>query len=883
MSSISFDNPYLLFIAIPLVILLCVPFFLAVRKDNANGHNIASGIIHVLMAVLITFTAAGTKIVTVVTQTDVYVLADVSYSASKNLDEMDEYIFELSNNLPRNSRIGVICFGKDYKLLTRLGEPLRSVKEADVDDSATDIISVLNYAGSIFRDGVVKRIVLITDGKNSDESDPNALKRAVDALTADDVHVDAIYLNDNLSEDAHEVQLTGVEFSQNVYLNRAEQATAEIKSSYETQAMVALYSQSEKIAERAVALVSGTNYVSFSLDTTLEGEYEYEVRVQVEDDGNAYDNGFKFTQTVSGIVNLLLISSNYEDYGTLLNMYGSSANIFPYIDTTEVPVSVEELCKYDEIVISDVDVATLDNYEMLIDSLETVVSKFGKSLITMGDIGLLKGNENLETLADMLPVKFGNSELDPKLYTFVIDCSRSMKENSHLTIAKNAASRLVDMLGNNDEVCIIKFDGEAGVELVTTSVDDREGIKQAISDLDVRNGTLIGNGLQAAYDYIKGLDYNEKQVLLITDGLNYGDEVNQPVDVVREMYGDGIFTSSLYVGNKNIYGDNSEIASAINLLQEIARVSDLTGSNFYEIYDVSEVDGVVLDQIVVDNNEDKPEGYFNVKINKKYDSVVDGIDEIRYLRGFVNTKDKNLKTTNVLSVEYRKPNGKNVYVPLYTYWRCGNGKVSTFTSNLSGEWISPWTSTGLDEQFFVNVFRENTPTEKNDYPFSIETTVENGYCAVDVTPANIRNGTEVSITVTRPNGQTQAGNFAYASTNYTYDFVTPDAGKYVIEISYSYGGYEYSVERSFYVSYLTEYDSFATYDASVLYKMVGGNGTVSEDGKLVIENDEDEIGVRIISLAVPMMIACVALFAVDIVIRKLKWNDIKSLFVKVNK
>ena len=387
MSSINFDNPYLIFIAIPLVVLLCVPFVLAVRKDNANGHNIASAVIHLILAVIIAFTAAGTKIITVVTRTDVYVLADVSYSASKNLDEIDDYIEELGNNLPNNSRLGVICFGRDYQLLTRLGESVRSVKEATVDDSATDIVSALGYAGSIFRDGVVKRIVLITDGRQSDESDPNALKRAVDALVADSVHVDAIYLNDNLKEDAREVQVTQVEFSQTVYLNHEEQVSAAVKSSYNTQAMVSLYLGSEKIAERAVSLASGMNYVSFSLDTSVEGTFEYEVRVSAEEDGNAFDNSCKFTQTVSGIINVLLVTDKYEDYGAVMEIYGSNAVIDPYISTNDVPCSVEELCKYDEIIISDIDVSSLKNYSMFISSVDTVVSLFGKSLITFGDVG----------------------------------------------------------------------------------------------------------------------------------------------------------------------------------------------------------------------------------------------------------------------------------------------------------------------------------------------------------------------------------------------------------------------------------------------------------------------------------------------------------------
>ena len=83
------------------------------------------------------------------------------------------------------------------------------------------------------------------------------------------------------------------------------------------------------------------------------------------------------------------------------------------------------------------------------------------------------------------------------------------------------------------------------------------------------------------------------------------------------------------------------------------------------------------------------------------------------------------------------------------------------------------------------------------------------------------------------------------------------------------------------MSYLPEYDSFAVYDASGLHHAVGAEGTVSEDGNITIENDPNEVSSRTVTLTVPLLAICVALFAVDIIVRKLKWADIKSLFKKV--
>ena len=83
MKNISFDNPYWLFLAIPLLVALLIPFFISVSKDNKNKGWIASLVIHIAIAVCLTLSAAGLVHTTVMTRTKVYVVADVSYSANK--------------------------------------------------------------------------------------------------------------------------------------------------------------------------------------------------------------------------------------------------------------------------------------------------------------------------------------------------------------------------------------------------------------------------------------------------------------------------------------------------------------------------------------------------------------------------------------------------------------------------------------------------------------------------------------------------------------------------------------------------------------------------------------------------------------------------------
>ena len=103
MKDISFDNPYLLFIAIPLVLAILLPFFIIGNKDNRSlAWKISIGL-HMVVIALVTLAAAGLKSTSILTETTVYVVADVSYSSDGNLDEIDGYIKEIEENLPENS------------------------------------------------------------------------------------------------------------------------------------------------------------------------------------------------------------------------------------------------------------------------------------------------------------------------------------------------------------------------------------------------------------------------------------------------------------------------------------------------------------------------------------------------------------------------------------------------------------------------------------------------------------------------------------------------------------------------------------------------------------------------------------------------------------
>lgn len=917
MSNINFDNPYYLLIAIPLILLFVVPFVLAIRKENVNGHNVTSVVLHVLLAIVIAFASAGTKIQTVLTETNVYVVADVSYSTSAKLDTIDSYIKGLK--LPSNTKLGVVAFGKDFEILSSMGDPakVRSVKDATVDTTETDIAGALEFTGGLFKDDVIKRVVLITDGKPTASSDSYAITRAVDGLEAKGIAVDAIYLENNISSDIHEVQVVNVDYTRSAFINHPEEAIVTIQSTYETLATVSLSREGEEPRTRVVSLSEGRNNLNFELDTSVEGTFKYEVGVEVEDDHNDSNNKYLFSQKVTNELRVLFITENWSDTTKAISRYAVGTTIEIYVNDPEVssdqikafikrlpegsrvtakrdaqlkvPNTVADLSTYDEIVLSGVKLEDISSYGPFVTSLDTVVSQFGKSLMTVGNLGIQVANDEYQTkIENMLPIRFDNAS-EAKLFTIVFDSSRSMNRLFHMRVAKKLAIKLLDILKDKDEICIVNFYGDAEVLQAPTPINagNRQEIIDKINGITATNGTVIHGGLKLAYDQIKNLDYADKQVMLISDGKTYSTDnatTDESVQTVKDMYAAGIVTSVFDVGRQgdNIDGSNSDyVANRANkLLKNLAEEGH--GKYFYS-HNEENVSNVTFGEMAEQLNGAEIKAEVPVKVAKRTDETLKDVDleNIPDVSAFVYSKIKPSATT-VLNVEYS--NGtSSVQVPLYAHWEYGKGKVATLTSKESDDWLKNWEDDAEAEKFLTNVYNQNIPDEKSIVPYSVTAEWTGTKCRVLVSPPNYQWDAYAMVKVTTPSGETFTQEMGLSGADFFYEFKADEVGAYTFDISYHLGVKTYSTSEIFCLSVKPEYDSFAAYDPSELYKALNGRGAVSLDGALTIENDETNISSYTIDLTVPLLITAVALFAVDIIIRKLKWEDIVSLFGYGNK
>lgn len=877
MSNINFDNPYLLFVGIPLILLILIPFFIAIKKGSFNIHNITSLVLHLMICILVTLVFAGMSLERVITETNVYVVADVSYSNHETLEKEDRYIAELPASLPKNTKIGLVCFGKDYEVVSEVGEELKSVQEATVDTSETNIAAALEYTATLFKSSVIKRIVLITDGKETKNS---GMVSVIKSLENQDIYVDAIFMDNNVLEGRKEVQINAVDFKTSTFMNRNEKVSLLIQSTIDDEPATIYLEDGEHKIQRDIQLTKGLNVYTMDLNTAVVGVHNYTARIYTSEDTSEYNNSVPFRQEVFEKIKMLFVSGREADREVATRLYGKQADIDFFINQADVPYSLEDLAVYDEYVLSNVDVRNLHNASSFVANLDVMVSEFGKSLITLGNTYIQNNDDaDLKKLGDMLPVQYGPNDNDSKLLNIVIDVSRSMELNYKLIMAKKAAISMLDLLKDSDWVMVIAFWGENQMVQSPVPATQREKVKEVIQNLKPAQGTMMTNALASAEKELASqTSFDKKEIFLISDGVPYGGS-EQCEAVARRLKSQGVTISTLNTnGNgKTLMESLASIGGGYSYFAE--RESDL------EKLIYTDIANEVTDAVIEGNR-------FDINIMKRKNEVVDNIDILPQLRGFYFNKTKS-STISVLSTNYYS--GSRTYeVPIYAYWNYGSGKVASFASDISTYWLSDWQEGTSGEQLLKNIVDVNIPSQRIDSPFLIQSEIDQVSCTISVFVPNANSRAEVHLLLTTPEGNSKEQILIFDKTSYTTRFDLTSTGTYDILFTYSIGNLSYQNDAWFSYSYLPEYNSFETFDESNLFYMITSNGKVlnasefinrkeNEFGLVKVENSNSLIDTYTYDFTVLFMSLCVGLFIVDIIVRKVRWQDIKALFTKKKK
>ena len=569
----------------------------------------------------------------------------------------------------------------------------------------------------------------------------------------------------------------------NTYLNRDESVEALINASSPSNVTLELHKDGSLIDSQKAYLGAGLNVVSFPLDTSSSGEFKYEVKIK-EQDGSKFNDTFiennsrSFVQNVSGDFEILFLGKTNAELNKFKELASlpEEATIDSYINEETVPYTLEDLIKYDEIILSDIDLTTLDNYADFVTNLSTAVSVYGKSVFTFD--ATYVGNTNDPALVlynDLLPVQYQPD--DSRALVLVIDSSGSMGGNN-LDMAIQGAKEVVDKLDVNDSIAVVTFETNVTVPVTMTTIrneENRQDIKDKIDRITNNGGTNMLNGLDEAYKQIQGVTAEYKDIITLTDGLA-GDNINDLKKYVTSMSFSNISCSFI-----NILDKEGE-----ELLRTLAKL----GNGQYHYVDSA----LGLKDIMVDAIEEE----IIDTVIEKDSPVIYQIQDDPSLEGGVYNKLENVLGYNycrmksgantVLSVQYIHTNSENqlnvIAIPLYAYWEFGAGKVSSFTSSLSSNWTSKFWSAASGQTFFKNIVNQSLPDRYNKSILNVEFKANGSTSEIEVSPNVDTKNSKVSVELKSLDDENTIANYdlVYDGSSFTYDLPTPNVGFYEAKV-----------------------------------------------------------------------------------------------------
>lgn len=849
------------------------------KEKRYLKKNIISFSLHIVIAVLISIAFANPQYLAIDKETEVYILVDASASEKTSLDRIDEVVRRVSEEVTKtpNTKVGIIPFAKEATTLVKPGGEFNSINDVyndeNFDYTATDLEKALLYTTEQFKEDSFKRIVLISDGNETDGEAINT----IEVLLKKGITVDAI----NMNADFHtEISLTGINYVDNTYLNRDEEVEVLINSSSTGNATVNLYKDNKLETSKNTYLSSGLNVVKFPLETGVAGEFKYKVEVK-EQSGTDFNDTFKennvrsFIQNVSADFKYLFLGSSDSELNKFkeLSNLPSDTKIDSYINKKSVPYTLEELITYDEIILSNVDLATLNNYETLVKNLSSAVSVYGKSVFTFGSTYV--GNTNDEALVyynDLLPVQYQPD--DTRALVLVLDSSGSMGGN-YINMVIAGAKEIVKKMDLNDSIAIVTFETTTKVPVTMTTIRNEENRKEIIDKIDrikVGGGTNMLNALDEAYKQIQGVTAEYKNIISLTDGLA-GDNVNDLKKYVTSMSFSNISSSFINVGGETGEGGD--------LLKTLAKLGN---GQYRYCKDSSELKDIMLDTIgqeVIDAviEKDSPIIYQMEEDSSMKNGVLNNLENIT---GYNYCRMKSGANT-VLSVQYIHTNSENelsvIAVPLYAYWGFGSGKVSSFTSSLDTSWTNKFWNAASGKTFFKNILNQSLPIRFNKSILNVEFEAKGSSSKVTVTPNVDTKNTKVSVEISSLENENDKTSYdlIFGGNSFSFNLPTPDIGFYKTLVSFSRLNPEtntYELVETTEVTYSFDFSSeFNFFDESknTLLNQISSQcgGSILAENNIHFDIADNQLTeANYVSLMVWIILAAVVLYLVDIIVRK---------------
>ncbi len=742
-------------------------------RSDMSGREKLSLTLRILLLLCLIFALAGLSLTSTSEQLSVLYLLDISDSVSQSQQaEALAFIEQDIASKPPDDLAGLIVFGGNALVEVPLSKSpnidgIRSIPST----GQTDIGEALTLAQALFPSNTAKRIVLFSDGINTQGD----VAEAVRIASTNGIDILILPLAAGTPAD---VAITELDLPTQLFEGERFELAFKLYASATAPATIRLLSGGEVISEETLQLDAGESAYTLPLVANQAGLQEFSIQVESAVDSVVQNNQLSGITFVSGPPKVLVAAvpagtllpngdPRPDEVTPLLNALESGGFDYEITQPELIPPDPAQLAQYSSIVLVNVPGRSLNPAQMR--SLQSYVRDLGGGLVAIGgptSFGL--GGYYRTPLEETLPVDMRNDDevrRSTLTLVFVIDRSGSMSDSAggptKLALAREAVIRSVELLLPKDKVGVVAFDDAAEWVVPIQEVEDGETISDTVSKLQDGGGTDILIGMQTAADQLVADDAQVRHIILLTDG---GADETGLAELASSLYQENNITlTSIGVGS-----------DAAAFLQNLASVG---GGRYHFVADPQSIPSIFTEETTLATQSYLVDERFTPSIGNA-SPILSGITGLPPLNGYITTSAKDAATLPLLT---------HYGDPLLAHWQYGLGRAVAFTSDASGGWAGSWVRWEGFAQFWGQVVSYVTPPPTpSNVTLNVETAKGTTTLSVDARDeaGNALNGMDVVVNVVaQGNETTQVGLTQVGAGLYQAKLDALPAGAYAIGVS----------------------------------------------------------------------------------------------------
>ncbi len=746
--TIQCTHPWLLLLLIPAFAITLFLYFRLSKKYRRTRNRITSIVLHLIVMVLCISVLSGMSFSYNVSndKNEIILLVDVSETSEQAQEIRDDFIQTVLNyGQYDNFKIGVVTFGFDQRYAVPLTNDIESIYDKYIkaelpDISATNIAAALNYTKDLFNYPETAKIVLISDGKETDEEAATAIRY----ITAQGILVDTAFIPSEYKED--DVQIVNVTLP-DYHISVGEKCTINvtIQSKSAKGITIELFDNEILRDNKAVNIVAGTQTIEFDHTFQDIGFHEIVVKIHLMEDLLEQNNQYVSYLYLQQFDKILIIERMEGESDNLLSILTEKGDdddrkvynveVVNIYKSDNIPASVDELRAYDQIILNNISNADLrENINVPVgfdEMLFSYVHKYGGGVFTVGgddengEANTYKREDMYGSVyQEMLPVQA--IKYTPPLGVIVIvDSSGSMGSTdltgaTYLDCAKAGASACLRALSERDYFGFMTLDSDYEMVLPLTPRTREAEIYAAIQSVEKADGgTVFPGAIERAGQALRALPYvDRRHIILVTDGGVPENQRIQYEELINDYYiRNKISLSVVAIGvtKDSDYDETTpiELLDKENLTtyERMLRAVILGHGRIYATSDTANLTYLMREDLNVPELKLVNYEPFLPTINNALSPVIIGIE-----RGEGTNKNKmTVELEGFYGIKIRQ-NADLILtgdydVPIYAQWKFGLGMVGSFMCDLNGKWSSGFIQNENGQRLILNVINNLMPTQ----------------------------------------------------------------------------------------------------------------------------------------------------------------------------